>query len=80
MSLIASEAELAKAAAYLAKHDPVLAPVVTWLGHAPFGTQRLLPRAVDSIISQQLSIHAARSIEGDFVTYSEASFLLPNRY
>ena len=67
MSLIASKTEVRKAADYLAKHDPVLATVIV-----DHGLATLLPHKnyyqelVDSIISQQLSVHAARAIEGRF--------------
>jgi len=67
MRLLASPIELKKAASYLAEHDPLLAPVI-----AQHGVAKLEPHTdyyqelVDSIISQQLSVHAARAIEQRF--------------
>jgi DNA-3-methyladenine glycosylase II len=67
MSLTASEVELAKAATYLAKHDSVLAPVIAAVGPCTIRPHHnYYQELVDSIISQQLSVHAARSIEGRF--------------
>ncbi len=67
MSLIASPAALEKAAEHLAKHDPVLAPVITRTGLCTIKPhQNYYQELVDSIISQQLSVHAARAIEGRF--------------
>jgi len=67
MSLIASKAELAKAARYLREHDKALAPVIARAGPCTIRPNKnYYQELVDSIISQQLSIHAARSIEGRF--------------
>ncbi|HET6924675.1 MAG TPA: DNA-3-methyladenine glycosylase [Candidatus Saccharimonadales bacterium] len=67
MSLLATPEELQKAANHLSEADAVLAPVI-----AQHGLARLEPHTdyyqelVDSIISQQLSVHAARAIEQRF--------------
>lgn len=67
MSLIASEAELARAAEYLASHDTVLAPVIAKYGPCTIRPHKdYYQELVDSIISQQLSVHAARAIEQRF--------------
>lgn len=65
--LIATTAELAKAADWLAAHDPVLAPVIARSGPCTIQPhQDYYQELVDSIISQQLSVHAAASIERRF--------------
>lgn len=67
MHPIASPQTLQAAMAHLAKQDSVLAPVIE-----RFGVPTITPSTdyyqslVDSIISQQLSVHAARSIENRF--------------
>lgn len=67
MSLIATKAELEKAAKHLANQDAVLAPLIK-----KYGPANIVPHInyyqelVDSIISQQLSVHAARAIEQRF--------------
>ena len=67
MSLIASPKELKKAAAHLTAHDPLLAPVIAQRGLAAIVPHTdYYQELVDSIISQQLSIHAARAIEQRF--------------
>ncbi len=59
---------MAKTAAdYLASADPVLRPVITRAGLCTIRPNRdYYPSLVDAIISQQLSVHAARSIESRF--------------
>ena len=55
MNLIASEAELAKAAKYLTAHDKVLAPVIREAGICTIRPHKnYYQELVDSIISQQL--------------------------
>ena len=67
MSLIASPTELHKAAEYLSEHDPLLAPVISVHGLAKLEPHKdYYQELVDSIISQQLSVHAARAIEQRF--------------
>ena len=67
MQLLANATELKKAAEYLAVHDAALKPVI-----ARAGLANLTPHTdyygalVDSIISQQLSVKAAASIEKRF--------------
>ncbi len=58
---------MTKAAEYLAAHDAVLAPVIARAGLPDIRPNKnYYQELVDSIISQQLSIHAARAIEGRF--------------
>lgn len=67
MSLIASEAVLQKAMTHLADVDPVLAPIITQYGLCTIQPHsNYYQELVDSIISQQLSVHAARAIEQRF--------------
>lgn len=67
MSLIASTTELQKAAQHLAAHDPALAPVIEQYDLPDFKPHTsYYQELVDSIISQQLSVHAARAIESRF--------------
>lgn len=64
---LATPAELRKAAAYLSDHDPVLAPLITRAGLADFKPHTDYYNAlVSSIISQQLSVKAAASIQRRF--------------
>jgi DNA-3-methyladenine glycosylase II len=56
-----------EAAAYLRSVDPVLAPIITRVGLCTIRPNRhYYQELVDAIISQQLSVHAAHSIEGRF--------------
>jgi len=62
-----SEAVAHKAADYLSGVDPVLQPVIARVGLCTIRPHTdYYQELVDSIISQQLSIHAARSIESRF--------------
>lgn len=64
---VINSAVAAEAAAYLARHDPVLRPIIERVGPCPLRPHRdYYWELVDSIISQQLSVHAARSIENRF--------------
>lgn len=64
---LASLQELQKAADYLAKNDPVLAPIITETGLAEFEPHTDYYAAlVNSIIGQQLSVKAAASIKKRF--------------
>lgn len=57
----------AKAAEYLASNDPVLRPIIERVGPANFRPHKdYYWELVDSIISQQLSVNAAKSIETRF--------------
>jgi DNA-3-methyladenine glycosylase II len=59
--------DLQKAADHLASHDPVLAPIIKSAGLPTFSPhQNYYWELVDSIISQQLSVKAAASIEKRF--------------
>ncbi|HSX29814.1 MAG TPA: DNA-3-methyladenine glycosylase [Candidatus Saccharimonadales bacterium] len=65
--MIASETTLLEAAKHLAAHDPVLAPVITAAGPCTIRPHKnYYQELVDSIISQQLSIKAAATIERRF--------------
>lgn len=58
---------MTKAADYLSHNDPVLAPVIGRYGLCDIRpNQNYYQELVDGIISQQLSVHAARAIEGRF--------------
>jgi DNA-3-methyladenine glycosylase II len=62
-----SDAVMTAAAEYLSQHDPVLAPVIATNGLCNIQPHKnYYQELVDSIISQQLSVHAARAIEGRF--------------
>jgi DNA-3-methyladenine glycosylase II len=80
MSLLASQSELENAAAYLADVDEALAPVI-----ARHGLAKITPNTdyyqelVDSIISQQLSVHAARAIEQRFRDLFGGKFPTPEQ-
>lgn len=66
--IIASVAELQRAAIHLAEHDPVLAPIIAQAGLPTITpNQNYYWSLIDSIISQQLSIKAATSIEKRFL-------------
>jgi DNA-3-methyladenine glycosylase II len=63
------EEVMQKAADHLAKNDPVLKPVIKQAGlctFRPVKTEEYYWELVDAIISQQLSVKAARSIEERF--------------
>lgn len=66
--IIASLAELTRAAAYLAEHDPILAPIIA-KASLPAITphQNYYWSLMASIISQQLSVKAADTIEKRFL-------------
>ncbi len=67
LNLIASQQELEKAAAYLADCDEFLAPIISEHGLAKITPNKnYYQELADSIISQQLSVYAARAIEGRF--------------
>jgi DNA-3-methyladenine glycosylase II len=64
---VATKTELRKAAAHLAGHDPVLAPIIKQAGLATFQPHDDYYGAlVNSIIGQQLSVKAAASIKRRF--------------
>lgn len=67
--IIASPAELARAAAYLTKHDPILAVIIDEAGLPTITPhQNYYWSLMSSIISQQLSVKAADTIEKRFLT------------
>lgn len=64
---VINDAIAAEAAGHLARHDPVLAPIIKRVGPASFRPHTdYYWELVDSIISQQLSVKAAKSIETRF--------------
>lgn len=67
-----------EAAAYLAAHDPILAPVITRAGLCRIEPHRDYYRALgDSIIGQQLSVKAAASIKKRFRDLFDGAFPEP---
>lgn len=73
-----SEAVAATAAAHLSAADPVLAPVIRRVGLCTIRPNTdYYQELVDAIISQQLSVHAARSIGGRFRDLFGGSFPNP---
>lgn len=67
MTAVIDDATAKTAATYLAKHDTVLRPVIKQVGPATFRPHTdYYWELVDSIISQQLSVSAAASIERRF--------------
>ncbi|HSX06321.1 MAG TPA: DNA-3-methyladenine glycosylase [Candidatus Saccharimonadia bacterium] len=62
-----NEAVAQEAADYLSEHDPALRPVIAATGLCTIRPhENYYQELVDSIIGQQLSVHAARSIEKRF--------------
>lgn len=75
-----SEAVAQKAADYLYAADPVLAPVITRAGLCTIRPSTDYYQGLaDAIISQQLSVHAARSIENRFRDMFGGSFPAPEQ-
>ncbi|HEX7633333.1 MAG TPA: DNA-3-methyladenine glycosylase [Candidatus Saccharimonadales bacterium] len=73
------EEELQKAADHLSKHDPLLAPIIKNAGLATIQPHtNYYWELVDSIISQQLSVKAARSIEKRFQELFDSEFPEPS--
>ncbi|HSX36444.1 MAG TPA: DNA-3-methyladenine glycosylase [Patescibacteria group bacterium] len=65
--MIASDKTVEEAAKHLAAHDPILAPIIARAGLSTVRPHKDYYRElVDSIISQQLSVKAAASIEKRF--------------
>jgi DNA-3-methyladenine glycosylase II len=76
--LIATPAELKRAALHLAKYDPVLAPIIKSAGTSTIKPHRnYYWELIDSIISQQLSVKAAASIERRFRDLFDSEFPTP---
>lgn len=64
---LATPAELQRAARHLAQHDPVLAPIIAQAGLCTIRPHHSYYwKLIDSIISQQLSVKAAATIERRF--------------
>ena len=77
---IASKSELEKAAEYLSKSDPVLAPIIADAGLATLEAhQDYYGALVNSIISQQLSVKAADAIEKRFLMLFDGKFPTPEQ-
>lgn len=67
MSVLASEETLAAAIEHLMRHDPILEEVISKYGPCDIRPNKnYYQELVDGIISQQLSVHAARAIEQRF--------------
>jgi DNA-3-methyladenine glycosylase II len=67
VSMIASDETVRQAAAYLAAHDPNLAPAIACYGQVTFRPHQSYYQAlVSSVISQQLSVKAAATIKKRF--------------
>jgi len=78
MSSIATPPELRRAAAYLAKHDPALELVIRQAGSCDIKPHRnYYWELIDSIISQQLSVKAAATIERRFRALFDSDFPEP---
>lgn len=79
--MIAGNDTIKQAEAWLAKHDPVLAPLIA--SHAPCTLRphkNYYQELVDSIISQQLSVKAASAIEKRFCElFGSSDFPLPEQ-
>lgn len=79
--MIASEQTLKQAAKHLSRHDPVLAPIIKRAGLATIRPHKnYYQELVDSIISQQLSVKAARTIERRFCElFGSSDFPAPEK-
>lgn len=76
--IVASPDELKKAAEHLSKHDPVLAPLIKQAGLPAIKPHRnYYWELIDSIISQQLSVKAAATIERRFLALFDSEFPQP---
>lgn len=72
--------DLQTAADYLAKQDPTLAPIIAAHGLPTFTPHtNYYQELVDSIISQQLSVKAARAIEQRFMELFGGNFPTPEQ-
>ena len=80
LMLIASQTNLKKAADYLSTADPLLAPVIAQHGICTIRPHEdYYQELVESIIGQQLSVKAARSIRTKFVALFEGVFPEPQQ-
>jgi DNA-3-methyladenine glycosylase II len=74
------DSTLAKAAAHIAAHDPILAPIIASASLPSFTPHTDYYQAlVDSIIGQQLSVKAAATIRKRFVEYFNGLFPSPEQ-
>jgi DNA-3-methyladenine glycosylase II len=77
-SMTTNKTPLQNAAAHLSQHDLVLAPIISRAGLATLSPHsNYYWELVDSIISQQLSVKAARTIEGRFQALFDEEFPEP---
>jgi DNA-3-methyladenine glycosylase II len=78
--LLATQHNLEQAAQHLAKHDPVLKPVIARAGLAKLEPHTNYYGAlVSSIVSQQLSVKAADAIEKRFLNLFDGQFPSPEQ-
>ncbi len=78
--MIASSATVQEAAAYLSRHDSVLAPVIASVGPCTIRPHKnYYQELVDSIVSQQLSVKAAATIFGRFKDLFGGGFPAPEQ-
>jgi len=76
--LVATPVELVKAADHLARYDPVLAPIIQQSGLCTIKSHKnYYWELIDSIISQQLSVKAAATIERRFQALFASEFPEP---
>lgn len=77
--IIADETELKRAAAHLTKHDAVLAPIIAKAGLPTIKAHdNYYSSLIGSIISQQLSVKAADTIEKRFLALFDSDLPTPN--
>lgn len=75
MAMLANEDTLRQAAEHLARHDPVLVPVIARAGLPTIRPHtNYYQELVESIISQQLSVKAAASILQKFLALFDGKF------
>ncbi len=81
MTSVASNPTLKKAAQYLSSVDPILKPVIDRAGTADFSPHKnYYQELVESIVSQQLSVKAARTIMNRFLElFSGDEFPAPDQ-
>lgn len=75
-----NSATVKEAAEHLAKYDPILRPIIAQVGLYTVQPQKgYYQELVDAIISQQLSVHAARAIEHRFRDMFGGEFPTPEQ-
>lgn len=74
--MIASDETVRQAAEHLMTHDPYLAPIIAYYGHATIRPHQSYYQAlVSSVISQQLSVKAAATIKARFCALFDSTEL-----